>query len=143
MAGGIVYKDDPLGWNSVNQAALALLEGKAKVKPGPAYDPERRTNIKHRIWASSLSVLHLAMPLIWIGGLVAARASQTPTKVLERLLFQCNWVEYAIRLAEQEFKPLLANKIPTFNAEKAIRLLPTKDLIDSYLLLPEDFQQQP
>ena len=150
IACGIIYSDyvpgpgDPpaLGFSTVNQAARAIMEGQEEL-PQPRFnEPEAgRVNIEHRVWASSLPGLHLAMSLFHTVGLVVTRTSLPTAEVLRALLFSERWVKTALFCAEQQWKPFLAAKIPTFDPEEAIRLLPTEDLRNAYLLLLEDFQR--
>lgn len=71
-------------------------------------------NLHHRVWASSLPVLHLAMP-------IAERLNSQDNPM--RLIYDPSWVGSALRNAEFLVK-YLPCKIPSFNPNKAIRLVP-------------------
>jgi len=81
-------------------------------------------NIKHRVWAASLPVLHLAIALIRAMIHRPGFPNQME-KVFIAMLHDPQWLSQTLDDAER-IRFELPSRIPTFRAEQAIRLLPTE-----------------
>jgi hypothetical protein len=114
---------------TVNQAAKRLQEDKDKKKNAvsPNHTVEcGMVNVKHRVWASSLPVLHLATALYQnVGAIMNASNAEMPDALIS-LTRKDKWLGPALVWAES-LRLRLPEKVPTFAPEKAICLLPAED----------------
>lgn len=105
---------------TVNKAAQALVESRMKTTPGLVPE-DAAVNIKHRVWAESLPVLHLTIALLQQ---VEGFPAEAPTvDKLLLLLFNTDWLVPVLSYAES-LRTFLPSLIPTFKPERAVRLLP-------------------
>ena len=111
------------------------------------WDDPALPNAKHRVWAESLPVLHLAMtnPItVKIVGEILNHRLNARSKDIERELLDSHhepdWLREALEDAEN-LRPILGDMLGTdpvdplgrgFMPEKAIRLLPTSDPKQAY-----------
>jgi hypothetical protein len=123
--------------NTVNKAAEMLLVDMAFRKKVPLHLYKKsgasEPNIKHRIWASSLPVLHLAVMLYQNVGVIFNRSNAELHDALLYLSHNNKWFGPALIHAEK-LRLLLPEKVPTFVPAKAVCLLPTEDDSKAYLL---------
>jgi len=126
--------------NTVNQAAGVLL-GDMACKGRILESDSGSVNVKHRIWASTLPVLHLAVAFFPVA-VAHIREPLVSSEISweQQLLwiYKPLWLSRALDFAER-IRPQLTAKIPTFKPERAISLLPTDNLSQAYLLPAEDF----
>ncbi len=122
-----------------NPSGLVLAASTGMALRGKSVQTEAAVNIKHRIWAESLPVLHLAIALLqqvegmFVGNAISQaktspkeKAEETPTEdKLLLLLSKTEWLVPTLNYAES-LRTFLPTFIPTFLPEKAIRLLPPK-----------------
>jgi hypothetical protein len=123
--------------STVNRAAEMLLADMAIRKKVPLHIYERsgasQPNIKHRIWASSLPVLHLAVVLHQNVGVIMNASNAQLHDALILLTQKQKWFGPALVMAER-CRSLLPSKIPTFLPQNAVCLLPAQNLSELYLL---------
>jgi hypothetical protein len=108
------------GPSTVNSAAQALVLSRMKSTPGLVAE-DAAVNIKHRIWAESLPVLHLAIALYQRIETLGLDGSDDDKLLL--LLFRTDWLLPTLLYAES-LRTFLPSRIPTFHPDKAVRLLP-------------------
>jgi hypothetical protein len=109
--------------NTVNKAAL----GVANVRAGGTgaryiWADSAVANVKQRIWASSLPVLHLAFALYR----QIFRVGNGPDAIT-KLILDPQWLRAALITAEG-IRVRLPSRVPTFDPDNAIRLLPAEAL---------------
>jgi hypothetical protein len=105
--------------NTVNKASLALWKTRARKTDDPY---AACCNLKHRIWASSLPVLHLAIVLYLQVFRIGNRLD-----AIARLIRDPQWLGAALVTAEG-VRVRLPSRVPTFDPDNAVRLLPAEAL---------------
>lgn len=106
--------------NNVSRAMRAILRMLEK-RDGTSLEPESAlANLHHRVWAETLPVLHLASVVAYKVNELAAEGKE------KQLLFEPFWVPSAVFHAEALRVGILPAKIPSFEANRAVQLVPAE-----------------
>lgn len=119
---GVVFR----GPKSVNEAVASLMSQRRAKGEWVGQDSEA-TNIKHRIWAGSLPVLHLAIAM---HQRIETLPGDKDIDKLRQCLYPPDWLKdwlQEVLIYAEYLRTILPSRFPSFGRGNTVRLLPIEE----------------